>query len=174
MSHQFGHLHSPGVREVVRRGSIGDEIVSISDNLAILPVGVDANVSASNLQFNALRRLLRTLRDRYEIIIVDTGPVTASVEAIPIAASCDGALLTLRRGRSRARLPEAIRELESAGAEYLGVVLNYADREDCMKYGSISKMSAEVARALTGGAAAASTHPLIGAERGERGGAGGA
>jgi capsular exopolysaccharide synthesis family protein len=172
MSHQFGHLHSPGVREVVRRGTVGDEIVSISDNLSILPVGVDANVSASNLQFNALRRLLRTLRDRYEIIIVDTGPVTASVEAIPIAASCDGALLTLRRGRSRARLPEAIRELETAGAEYLGVVLNYADRDDCMKYGSISKMSAEVARALTGGAAAA-THPLIGAARADRGGAGG-
>ena len=174
MSHQFGHLHSPGVREVVRRGSIVDEIVTVSDNLAILPVGVDASVSASNLQFNALRRLLRSLRDRYEIIIVDTGPVTASVEAIPIAASCDGALLTLRRGRSRARLPEAIRELEGAGAEYLGVVLNYADREDCMKYGSISKMSAEVARALTGGAAAAATHPLIGSERAERGERGGA
>lgn len=168
MSHQFGHLHSPGVREVVRRGSLGDEIVAINENLAILPVGVDENVSASNLQFNALRRLLRTLRDRYEIIIVDTGPVTASVEAIPIAASCDGALLALRCGRSRARLPEAIRELEHAGAEYLGVVLNRAEREDCIKYGSISKMSAEVSRALSGRETGVATHPLIGAERDSR------
>lgn len=165
MSHQFGHLHSPGVREVVRRGGLADEIVEVRENLAILPVGVDANVSANNLQFNALRRLLRTLRDRYDIIVVDTGPVTASVEAIPIAASCDGAILALRRGRSRARLPEAIRELEHAGAEYLGLVLNYADREDCLRYGSISKMSAEVARALTGEPVAAPTHPLIGSER---------
>ena len=134
--------------------------------LAILPVGVDANVSASNLQVGAMRRLLRTLRDRFDIIIVDAGPVTASVEAIPVAASCDGAMLVLRRGRSRSRLAESVAEIRSAGAEYLGLVLNDAEQGDCMRYGSISRMSTEVASALEkGGNVATKRHPLLGAGR---------
>jgi receptor protein-tyrosine kinase len=131
----------------------------------LLPVGIDAGISASNLQVGAMRRLLRTLRDRFDIIIVDAGPVTASVEAIPVAASCDGAMLVIRRGRSRGRLPESVAEIRSAGAEYLGLVLNDAERGDCLRYGSISRMSAEVADAIEKGGAVTRKHPLLGAGR---------
>jgi Mrp family chromosome partitioning ATPase len=73
------------------------------------------------------------------MVIVDSGPVTASVEAIPVAASCDGAMLVLRRGRSRSVVPESIAEIRSAGADYLGLVLNVADQADCIRYGSMSR-----------------------------------
>ncbi|RLS91904.1 MAG: hypothetical protein DWI12_12445 [Planctomycetota bacterium] len=161
MSHQFGKLQSPGVAEVFCRGSLADEVLSVGDNLYLLPVGMDARISASNLRIGALQRLIRTLREQFEIVIVDSGPVIASVEAIPVAASCDGSVLTIRCGRSRVRLPEAIAELTNAGSEYLGLVLNYAEQDDCMKYGSISKMSLEVARALETGTSNTSAHPLL-------------
>ncbi len=164
LSHQFNHLHSPGVCQVLRTGVLADEVAPIGEHLAILPVGavgVDARYSASNLQVGALRRLMRELRDRYEIVIVDSGPVTASVEAIPVASSCDGAAMAIRRGRSRSRIPEAIKELTDTGVDYLGLVLNYADANDCRRYGSISKMSAEVAGALGGGQSGATPHPLL-------------
>ena len=161
LSHQFKKLHSPGVCEVLRTGVLNDEVVSLGEHLAILPVGADGRFSASNLQIGALRKLMRTLRDRYEIVIVDSGPVTASVEAIPVASSCDGAVLAIRRGRSTTRIPEAVRELTDTGIEYLGLVLNYADADDCRRYGSISKMSAEVAGALGGATSHATPHPLL-------------
>jgi len=140
-----------------------NEVVEAQHGVSLLPVGIDANISASNLQVGAMRRLLRTLRDRFDIIIVDAGPVTASVEAIPVAASCDGAMLVLRRGRSRSRISESVGEIRSAGAEYLGLILNDAEQADCIRYGSISKMSAEVAQAIERGTATSSRHPLLGA-----------
>jgi Mrp family chromosome partitioning ATPase len=166
LSHQFKHLHSPGVCEVLRRGSLGSEVVRIEENLSLLPVGADLAFSASNLQIGSLRRLIRTLRDQFDVIIVDSGPVTASVEAIPVASSCDGAVMVIRRGRSRSRLPESVKELTDTGIDYLGLVLNYADADDCRRYGSISKMSVEVARALAESSAPATPHPLLGAGRG--------
>ncbi len=165
LSHQFHHLHSPGICDVLRRGAIDGEIVEVGDRLSLLPVGMDRTFSASNLQIASLRRLLRTLRDRFDVVIVDSGPVTASVEAIPVASSCDGAVLAIRRGRSRSRLPESVRELTEAGVDYLGLVLNYADADDCRRYGSISKMSAEVAGALSGQPASVTRHPLLGGKR---------
>lgn len=161
MSAALGHLHAPGVREVIRTGNLGSEVIEAQPGLWILPVGIDPGISASNLQVGALRRLLRTLRDRFDIIIVDAGPVTASVEAIPVAASCDGAMLVLRRGRSRSRVAESVAEIRSAGAEYLGVVLNDAEQADCMRYGSISRMSADVAAAMQTGKAPVARHPLL-------------
>ncbi len=166
MSGMLDRLHAPGVREVIRRGTLENEVVETQPGVWLLPVGVDPTVSASNLQVGAMRRLLRTLRDRFDIIIVDAGPVTASVEAIPVAASCDGAMLVLRRGRSRSRLAESVAEIRAAGAEYLGLVLNDAEQGDCMRYGSISRMSTEVASALEkGGNVTVKKHPLLGTGR---------
>ena len=86
--------------------------------------------------------------------------MTASVEAIPVAASCDGAMLVLR-----SRLSESVGEIRSAGAEYLGLVLNDAEQSDCIRYGSISKMSAEVANAIETGGGVVRKHPLLGVGR---------
>ena len=166
MSGMLNQLHAPGVREILHRGALRqDDLVEAQPGVWLLPVGVDVNVSASNLQVGAMRRLLRTLRDQFDIIIVDAGPVTASVEAIPVAASCDGAMLVLRRGRSRSRLSESVGEIRSAGAEYLGLVLNDAEQSDCIRYGSISKMSAEVANAIETGGGVVRKHPLLGVGR---------
>ena len=165
MSGMLGMLHAHGVREVIRRGTLEDEVVAAQHGVSILPVGIDESISASNLQVGAMRRLLRTLRDRFDVIIVDAGPVTASVEAIPVAASCDGAMLVLRRGRSRSRIAESVAEIRSAGAEYLGLVLNDAEQADCIRYGSISRMSTEVAQAIEKGTATVTRHPLLNAGR---------
>ncbi len=165
MSGMLDRLHAPGVREVLRRGELGDELVEAQPGVWLLPIGTDPNVSASHVQVGAMRRLLRTLRDRFDIIIVDAGPMTASVEAIPVAASCDGAMLVIRRGRSRGRLAESIAEIRSAGSDYIGLVLNDAVKSDCMRYGSISKMSTDVASALDGNGTVKHRHPLLGAGR---------
>ena len=91
--------------------------------------------------------------------------MTASIEALPVASVSDGVVLALRRGRSRVRVDECINDIRTVGADYLGIVLNYADQSDCMRYGSTSRTSMEVIAALEAGGAsspAAEAHPLIG------------
>ena len=149
MTHQFGRLKDPGLREVIRNGSVSDEIVELGHpQLNLLSVGFDRRISAANLSPRLFARMLEAVRADFDVIIVDSGPITASIEALPIASAVDGVVLTLSRGRSRVRLGECIEDIRAGGADYLGVVLNQADRSDCERYGSNSKMSARVADAL--------------------------
>ena len=160
MTHQFGRLKEPGLREVVRNGALGEEVVELGHpNLSLLGVGFDRRITAANLSPRLVSRVIELLRTDYEIIIIDSGPLTASIEALPIASAADGVVLALRRGRSRLRLTECMADIRSVGADYLGVVLNYADRSDCERYGSNSKMSRDVAESLGGDAALESEVP---------------
>lgn len=149
MTHQFGHLKDPGLREIIRQGGVRDEICELGhENLCLLGVGFDRRVSAANLSPRLMGRVLDAVRDQFDIIIIDSGPMTASIEAMPVASAVDGVVLALRRARSRARLAECITDVKSVGADYIGVVLNYADRSDCLRHGSTSRMSASVESAL--------------------------
>ena len=162
LSHQFDRLGRPGLREVLT----GADPLGLIDelgtgNLSILPVGADRSFGAARLNPASLRRLFNSLRKKYDIVIVDTGPMTASIEALPVAAAADGAVLSLRRGRSRTRLQECIREIGASGTQYLGVVLNFAQKADCIRYGSVSRMSASVSKALEGESEPRAPHPLL-------------
>ncbi len=164
LSFQFGQLGAPGVREALQGESSAQFVAPCgAPTLSILPVGRDRHFGASRVHPTGLRRLFRELRSQYDILIVDTGPMTASIEALPVASSVDGVVLSLRRGRSRDRLEECIADIGSVGAEYLGVVLNYAERKDCLRYGSVSRMSVEITRALEGRSEPAPIHPLLAA-----------
>ena len=149
MTHQFGRLKDPGLREVIRNGSVSDEIVELGHpQLNLLSVGFDRRISAANLSPRLFARMLDAVRADFDVIIIDSGPLTASIEALPIASAVDGVVLTLSRGRSRIRLGECIEDIRASGADYLGVILNQANRSDCERYGSNSKMSAQVTAAL--------------------------
>ena len=168
MTHQFGRLREPGLREIVRSGRLNGEVVELGHpNLNLLGVGFDRRVSAANLNAGVLRRVIEALREQFDIIIVDTGPMTASIEALPVASVCDGVVLALRRGRSRARMEECIDDIRGVGADYLGVVLNNASRRDCEQYGSTSRTSVQVLAALEehgeeSTPPSGSGHPLLG------------
>lgn len=171
LSFQFGKLGVPGVREALQGTPVSELIAPLkNEKLSVLPIGIDRAFGAARAHPAALRRLFHDLRKEFEIIIVDTGPMTASIEALPVASAVDGVLLSLKRGRSRARLEECIQDILGVGAEYLGVVLNCADKKDCIRYGSVSRLSAELSRALEGKAEAPPRHPLLNAMKIEDGG----
>ena len=160
MTHQFGRLKEPGLREVIRVGELGDEIVELGHpKLKFLSVGFDRRISAANLSPRLFAEVLDQVRDNFDIIIVDTGPLTASIEALPIASAVDGVILALRRGRSRVRITECRDDIRAVGADYLGVVLNYADRSDCERYGSTSRVSEAVSESI--GEVPDSRNPLL-------------
>ena len=164
MTQQFGRLKDAGLREVIRKGKIEDEIHTLGHpNLKLLGVGFDRRVSAANLSSRNIGRVLDELREVFDVIIIDSGPMTASVETPALLHAVDGVVLALRRGRSRSRLVECTTDIRIAGADYLGVVLNYANWRDCSRYGSVSRMSEEVVSELGVGDDEQSTggHPIL-------------
>jgi len=164
LSFQFGVLSEPGVREAMREPSeVRRWVRPARPNLDLLPAGSDRAVSAGHLQPAAMRELLDRLREAYEIVVVDSGPMTASVESLPILGAIDGVVLVLRRGRNRNRLVDCISDIKHVGANYLGVVLNYATLSDCQRYSSLSRTSTELASDAGDSRPAMPSHPVVSA-----------
>ena len=83
------------------------------------------------------------LRRQDEVSILDTGPFVGSIGLLPVAAASDSVVLSVRRGRSRARLEHCIASFDSLGIPVLGVVLNRASQSDCDEYVSYSAVSSK-------------------------------
>ena len=142
LSRQMSLGDHEGLRECLRNGYTRDLVVPQRiPNLSVLAAGVDREIGPESIKRRDLETVFEHLRRDFDVIIVDTGPMLASLEGLPVASSADGVILSVRRGRRRPRLQECITSLDSIGANYLGVVLNYADRADCNRYASKSSLS---------------------------------
>jgi Mrp family chromosome partitioning ATPase/uncharacterized protein involved in exopolysaccharide biosynthesis len=145
LSRQLGLLDQPGLKEALRRGDATGLVRPLrSEGLCVLPVGCDRRFGPEAVRTSDLRALLDSLRDRFDMIIVDTGPLLGSLESTPATASADGVVLSVRRGRARSRLQDCVARLRSVGANCLGMVLNCAARSDCNRYVSEASLSASL------------------------------
>ena len=93
-----------------------------------------ASDDAGRLNPNSIRRLLSAARNRFDVVLIDTGPVPSSLEASLMAAESEGVVLTVARGEERPMAARAKRHLESIGATVLGVVFNRAGHRDLEPY----------------------------------------
>jgi hypothetical protein len=68
---------------------------------------------------------LGTLREEFELIVIDSLPLTQNAESVLLARKVDGVVLVVRTDRTSAAATEAAKcMIEGAGATLLGVVLN--------------------------------------------------
>ena len=104
-----------------------DAILPYEDlpNLGVLNCGTEAPNPAELLGSEAFSRLLSTLLERYDTIIVDTPPVNLVTDAAVISSVTDGVILVAEAGRTdRSILASAVNELRQARGSVLGIVLN--------------------------------------------------
>jgi len=72
-------------------------------------------------------RLLATLRQRYESIVIDSPPMLAVTDASVLGQKTDGVILVVRAEKTeRDAINLAIQQLRHVGARILGVVVNDA------------------------------------------------
>jgi non-specific protein-tyrosine kinase len=77
------------------------------------------------LASTAMGALLEEVGRRYDLVLIDTPPLRPVADGRIIATRCDASLLVIRRGRTnQAQVHEAVEELETWGARFLGIVLN--------------------------------------------------
>ncbi len=148
LTRQLGLVGESGLKESIASGEINGSVKTLSvGGLSALPAGMDGRFGPENIRRRELQKLFDELKQQYELIIVDTGPLLGSLESTPVSAAADGVLLTVRRGRSRTRLEECVNKLDAVGARCIGMVLNYAGRSDTYRYVSEASLADAEARA---------------------------
>lgn len=124
----FGLKPTAGLSDLLRNRDVHDEAimpVPSVENLRVLCTGVAPANPQELISRTPLIYLIKTLPDRFGVIILDTPPALAYADAQIVSARTHGALLVARRHRTRLGDVERVQErISSAGAQLLGAVIN--------------------------------------------------
>jgi capsular exopolysaccharide synthesis family protein len=101
------------------------------EGLDVLPCGTLPVNPAELIESVRLGELVRSLRERYEYVLLDSPPAGGLVDASLLAGLVDGVLLVVEPRRFDWRvLRSTVRQLERSGARLYGVVLNKSAIDD--------------------------------------------
>ena len=104
--------------------------------LSILPIGGASSEFIGRLSPAVVSRLLYQAKHQFNTILVDTGPVPASIEASLVASQADAVVFTVSQGVQQDMVQRALGHLNSIGANVGGLVFNRAKIQDLERYSS--------------------------------------
>ncbi len=91
----------------------------------ILPAGREVLNSLQLLVTPRFDEMITTLKDKFDIILVDTPPAGVIVDAMEIAKSCDGAVMVVGYNKGRSQdIGEVTANIAKTGCPVLGAVMN--------------------------------------------------
>jgi capsular exopolysaccharide synthesis family protein len=111
-------------------GTLSDSIRLVPDveNLYILPSPGPVRQSAAILESSEMRRLIEDVRQRFDLVILDTSPLSLSNDPLLVQPYSDGIVLVTRPNYTQENmLGEAIDQLMESELGLLGVIINGAD-----------------------------------------------
>jgi Mrp family chromosome partitioning ATPase/capsular polysaccharide biosynthesis protein len=112
------------------RGNGSEPHNRTSGQLHVLTTGRTPLDPGSLLTQEAVESLLRELRDRADYVILDSPPLLAVADALPLALQADSVLVIGRQGRTTPDKAEAVRAtLEGLGVRKIAVILTDTPRE---------------------------------------------
>jgi Mrp family chromosome partitioning ATPase/uncharacterized protein involved in exopolysaccharide biosynthesis len=129
LTYRMGAAHEEGIICAVADPARAN-FKPIGENLCLLPVGQRRELSSCSLSPGDLDQLITECRKKFDYIIIDSGPVLASLEAAAIALSVDAVIMTISQGQQSSLVRQSFRRLQSIGAHVGGYVFNKAVPED--------------------------------------------
>lgn len=143
-----------GLHEAISAGSVRRRVRRTDAGLYVLPAGKASAPDASALASHGAREMIGELRQYFDVIVIDTGPILGSLEAAVLAQEADGVIMTITRGQNRELVQKAMSRLETLHARVMGFVFNRARSQDFHRsaYGSPSQPPVD---------AAADTAPMV-------------
>jgi capsular exopolysaccharide synthesis family protein len=133
----FGLKHAPGLTDVLYGKVTLTEAVktNVVPNLDVLASGSGCPNPAEALGSNKMKELIAQLKQKYDIVLIDSPPLLAVTDASVLATETDGVLLVASSGTTRApELDHIAESLSTIGIKMMGVLLNKFDIRDV--YGS--------------------------------------
>lgn len=113
-----------------------------TEKLYAMPVGDTAKCRPEQLASRPILQVIDWLRERFDVILMDTGPVLGSLEAGIVTAAADQVLLVVARGQADVVVQAAVSRLERLGVRSSGLVFNRADPEDLRRSLSAASVGA--------------------------------
>jgi capsular exopolysaccharide synthesis family protein len=98
------------------------------ESLQILPCGEVPGNPAELIETPACRRVVEELKERCDVLIIDSPPVLPVIDPLLLARLTDGVCLVTRCGATtRGEVQRALAQLRQADTNVLGVILNEVD-----------------------------------------------
>lgn len=98
-------------------------------HLYVLPAGMQVPNPQELLSSERFKTLIEKCRKEFDFIVIDCPPLNAVVDAIPVSIACDGTIFALSaRDTDKRAAKAALTELNRAGANILGCVLNKTEK----------------------------------------------
>ena len=133
----FSFMNTVGLTSVLTRQTSLEKAVQVLNPLGlhVLTSGPLPPNPAELLSSRAMKELIDRAKEEYDVVIIDSPPVTAVTDAQIIARLCDGILLVVSSGRTQ--IDDAVKTKEllaNTGTKVIGTVLNNKKMKDNTYY----------------------------------------
>jgi polysaccharide biosynthesis transport protein len=129
----FGIDEAAGLTSILAgERSLRQVLQQVQDNerLWVLPCGPIPPNPAELLSQRSTHGVLATLREEFDLVLIDSPPVLPVTDAMVLSSYADGTLLVVAAGQTRrAELQRASEKFAQAHAPLLGIVLNEVSRQ---------------------------------------------
>ena len=137
LEEMFGIAKSPGLTEYLSRQADLAAVVHATshEKLWLIPAGERMSRSPELLASASLPNLVADLRANYDVLVFDTPPFAAGIDAYALAAAAGKLLVVLRIGKTEKRMAAAkLTVVDRTPVEVLGTVLNGVGMEGEYQY----------------------------------------
>jgi polysaccharide biosynthesis transport protein len=117
------------------------------DNLDILPAGFGDDELVSKLSPRVIGEQIQCLREKYDTVLIDSGPILGSVEAAIMAPQSDGMILVIGRGQFKPLVKKAVDQIQGVGGKIVATIFNRASVHELKQ--SSSSMSVHFSRQVS-------------------------
>ena len=123
---KFKISNTTGVTEVlIGKEKLEDTVYKFSDNLDVLTSGKLPPNPSEMLGSKTMERLLEVLKEKYDMVILDTAPLQAVTDAQILSTQIDGIISVVRAEATKKDSVVAAKGLlDKVGANVVGTVLN--------------------------------------------------
>lgn len=125
-SRTYGLANGKGLAEVLQGTARPDEVVRSAEGLGfdILPIGEMSKEAAALFSPEKFRKIIDTLCEKYDVVLIDAPPVLSSADARVVASAVDATILSVKWDSTPAStVRESLRSLADLGVSPRGIVL---------------------------------------------------
>jgi capsular exopolysaccharide synthesis family protein len=126
----FSVPREPGLTQLVLGHNSMAEVIHSTDvdGLYVLASGTLPPNPSELVGGPRMASVLKALSAEFDLVVLDTPPLTAAADAAILGKSADGVLMVVRAGKTeRGAAQHAVQQLNNVGARILGAVLNDPD-----------------------------------------------
>ena len=139
-----GQLHStfsvpqrPGLVDHLTGDVVVEDVIRETShaNLFVIPCGTRRHRGPELLAADTTVKMIRSLRTRFDAVIVDTAPLGAGIDPYALGAAAGTMMIVLRTGQTDRKLAQAkLTTLDRLPVRLIGAVLNDIQAEGMYKY----------------------------------------